>query len=126
MKCECCKKNNATVKDFRETETGSEKFRVCTDCFNLTDEAFFKLMNKVIKTSSTKKMYLRHLSTVKENGVIEIEVAVINDEERKFKKYTYVLASQYAAEKFHSLYRRGKSCHGKALAILNKFKIKEK
>jgi len=55
MLCECCKKNKAIVKDFRETKTGYSKFYVCRECFNLTDETFFRRMRaktkKVTKTS---------------------------------------------------------------------------
>jgi len=44
MKCECCKERDATVKDFRtdpETDvTGS--YRVCRECFNLSDLYFFR------------------------------------------------------------------------------------
>ena len=68
-------------------------------------------------------MYLIHESTIKHtNGVIEISVVVVNGK-KNFKRYTYDVASQKAAETFHSLYRKGSKCHGKALSILNKFKI---
>lgn len=67
-------------------------------------------------------MYLIHESTIKNyDGTIEISLYIVNE---KARKYTYVLSSEYAARQFHRLYRR-KSTHGKALTILNKFKIKE-
>jgi len=68
-------------------------------------------------------MYLIHESTIKEaNGMIEISVIVVNGK-KNFKRYTYDIPSQKAAEMFHSLYRKGSKCHGKALSILNKSKI---
>jgi hypothetical protein len=68
-------------------------------------------------------MYLIHKSSVKNpDGVVDIEVLIVNKE---IKKYTYHLSSEWAARKFHHLYRKGKATHGKALAVLNKFKIKE-
>ena len=43
MLCECCKKKEAIVKDFRLTESGNyKKFFVCRDCFNLEDKIFFR------------------------------------------------------------------------------------
>jgi hypothetical protein len=67
-------------------------------------------------------MYLIHESTIKNpDGVIDITVHVIEKKTRK--KYEYHLSSQKAAETFHSLYRKGSKCHGKALSILNKNKI---
>ena len=67
-------------------------------------------------------MYLVHKSTIKNtDGVIDIDICIVDD--LKFKKYTYHLGSEYAARKFHTLYRKGH--HGRALVILNKFKIKE-
>jgi hypothetical protein len=68
-------------------------------------------------------MYLIHESSIKHtNGIIEISVVVVNGK-KDFKRYTYNLSSQKAAETFHLLYRKGNKCHGKALSILNKFKI---
>lgn len=68
-------------------------------------------------------MYLIHESTIKNyDGTIEIALYIVND--KVAKKYTYVLSSEWAARQFHRLYRR-KSTHGKALSVLNKFKIKE-
>jgi len=68
-------------------------------------------------------MYLIHESTIKHtNGVIEINVVVVNGE-KNFKRYTYDIPSQKAAETFHSLYLKGSKCHGKALSILNRSKI---
>jgi len=69
-------------------------------------------------------MYLQHLSTVKHSdGLIDIDVIIIN--EKRSKKYTYTLSSEFLARKFHNLYQKGKGCHGRALTILNKSKIKE-
>ena len=69
-------------------------------------------------------MYLIHLSSIKHiEGTIDIDVFIVN--EKKAKKYTYTLPSEFFAEKFHKLYKKGKKFHGKALTILNKSKIKE-
>jgi len=69
-------------------------------------------------------MYLQHHSTiVQPDGVIEIEVAIIEPVKKKFGVYKYYLGSEFAARKFHSLYKVGRSAHGRALAVLNKFKI---
>jgi hypothetical protein len=68
-------------------------------------------------------MYLIHESTIKHtNGMIEISVIVVNGK-KNFRHYTYDIPSQKVAEEFHSLYRKGSKCHGKALSILNKSKI---
>ena len=70
-------------------------------------------------------MYLIHESTIKQpNGVIEISVQVINGKTSR-KHYDYELASQKAAEDFYQLYLLGSKCHGKAISILNKNKIKK-
>ena len=67
-------------------------------------------------------MKIIHRSTIKNvDGVIDIEILIVDD--LKFKKYTYHLNSEYAARKFHTLRRKG--YHGRALNVLNKFKIKE-
>jgi hypothetical protein len=67
-------------------------------------------------------MKIIHRSTIKNvDGVIDIDICIVDD--LKFKEYTYRLNSEYAARKFHSLYRKG--YHGRAMVILNKFKIKE-
>lgn len=67
-------------------------------------------------------MYLIHKSTIEHpDGTFEIELLVVKKD--KINKYTYTLASEYATRKFHQLYRR-RETHGKALALLNKFKIK--
>ena len=67
-------------------------------------------------------MYLVHKSTIKNtDGVIDIDLLVVDG--MKINSYTYHLSSDWAAEKFHKLYRKGH--HGRALVILNKFKIKE-
>jgi hypothetical protein len=71
-------------------------------------------------------MYLIHEATVKNvGGVIDITVYVVKPAKRFCKKYEYHLSSQAIAERFHKLYRRGRSLHGKALTILNKNNIKE-
>lgn len=69
-------------------------------------------------------MKLKHRSTIRNfDGTIDIDVAVINKSEFNFKCYSYHLASEFAARKFHQMYRKG--YYGKALTILNKFNIKE-
>ncbi len=69
-------------------------------------------------------MYLIHISTIKyPDGLIDISIYIVRD--KKAKKYTYTLSSEFFAEKFHKLYRKNKLLHGKALAILNKNKITE-
>jgi hypothetical protein len=68
-------------------------------------------------------MYLVHKSTIQNpDGVVDIEVLIVNKE---IKKYTYHLSSEWAARKFHYLYQKGRTTHGRALALLNKFKIKD-
>lgn len=43
MLCECCKKEDAVLKDFREDLFGwFNKFYVCKECFNLEDIYFLK------------------------------------------------------------------------------------
>ena len=43
--CDCCRKEIATLKDWRETECDNiTKFFVCKNCINLTDKYFFKKM----------------------------------------------------------------------------------
>ena len=70
-------------------------------------------------------MYLLHESTIKNtNGVIEITVIIVN-KPVNFKKYTYKIGSEYAARAFHNLYRKGRKLHGKALALLNEWKLEE-
>lgn len=69
-------------------------------------------------------MYLIHESTIKNpNGVIEISVQIVNGKTSR-KHYNFELTSQKAAEEFHWYYRLGRKCHGKAISILNKNKIK--
>ncbi len=71
-------------------------------------------------------MKLLHEATIKNtDGTIEITIWILNPEaEKKCRQYTYVVNSEWVAKKFLSLYKR-KATHGKALALLNKFKIKE-
>lgn len=71
-----------------------------------------------------RKMHLRHNSTIKNmDGMIDIDLFIINDS--TCKQYVYHLSSEFAAEKFQKLYRKGERYHGKALTVLNDFKIKE-
>jgi hypothetical protein len=56
------------------------------------------------------------------DGVILIDLFIVN--ENRARKYTYYLQSQFAVEKFEKLYMKGRKFHGKALAVLNQFKIK--
>ena len=67
-------------------------------------------------------MYLIHLSTIKHlSGYSEIEVLI--PIKSGSKKYTYLVPSEYIANKFLSFYRRGEKYHGRALSLLNKHKI---
>jgi len=71
-------------------------------------------------------MYLILESTIKQiDGVIDICIVIVEPEKSRKKSYTYHLSSEYAVRKFSALYRKGRKFHGKALAVLNKFKIKE-
>jgi len=66
-------------------------------------------------------MKIIHISTINNiDGTIDIDICIVKD--KKIKKYTYHLGSEYGARKFHSFYRRG--FHGRALQTLNQFKIK--
>jgi hypothetical protein len=56
------------------------------------------------------------------DGTWEIEVKVNNKENSKI--YTYILTSEFAVSKFMNLYRKSTKLHGKALAVLNKHKLK--
>lgn len=56
-------------------------------------------------------------------GDFEVSVIIVN-EPNNFKKYDYRIGSEYALRRFLSYYRKGRGCHGIALSILNKFKIK--
>lgn len=68
-------------------------------------------------------MHLIHEATVRQpDGIIEISLYIVND---KIRPYTYRLTSEWAAKRFEFYYKKGKGLHGCALAILNKFKIKE-
>jgi len=70
-------------------------------------------------------MYLIHESTVRwPEGLIDISVIIVNDD-KSSKSYTYHLSSEWASRRFDTLYHKGRAVHGKALAVLNKFKIKE-
>jgi hypothetical protein len=70
-------------------------------------------------------MELKHISTIKQpDGVVEVEVVVVNESNR-VKRYTYYLSSEWGAREFHRFYRQGRKLHGKALAVLNAFKIKD-
>lgn len=71
-------------------------------------------------------MHLIHLSTVKQpDGIIEVEIIIVDPENQRKKTYTYYLGSEFAYHKFYNLYKKGRKLHGYALAQLNKFKIKE-
>lgn len=50
------------------------------------------------------------------NGIYEIDVSIDG------KMYTYYISSEYAVRMFLSHYRNKKR-HGRALSILNKFKV---
>lgn len=69
-------------------------------------------------------MYLVHRSTIKNpDGVIDIDISIVDRE--KIHSYTYHLRSEWAVEKFNWLYKKSRKTHGKALEILNQFKIKK-
>ena len=61
MKCECCRKREATLKDYRTIDGIHGKVFVCGDCFNLNDSWFGRTMNKAIRESNfiddEEKMY---------------------------------------------------------------------
>lgn len=66
-------------------------------------------------------MKLRHDATIyHSDGTIDLTVTVID---KVTKTYTYILTSEYAVEQFMKFYKRY-STHGKAIAVLNKFKEK--
>ena len=66
-------------------------------------------------------MRLFHEYTVFHNdGLIEVTVVIWNGDSRK--RYTYLLNSRYAFDKFVTWVRKVKT-QGKALAVLNKFKV---
>jgi len=69
-------------------------------------------------------MRLRLESIIKlESGLHEVSVWIIED--FKMRKYVYLVPSEFQVRKFNALYKRGKRVHGKALALLNKHKIKK-
>lgn len=49
MKCECCGVNEATTKDFREHYDLTDKFYVCNDCINRSDNSFWAKMRATQK-----------------------------------------------------------------------------
>jgi hypothetical protein len=64
-------------------------------------------------------MKLQHEMTIKNNdGLFEISVIIDG------KPYTYPINSEKAVRLFN-FYYRNKATHGNAIAVLNKFKIKE-
>ena len=68
-------------------------------------------------------MYLVHESTIKtESGMYEVTVFIVHED--VWKKYTYLIPSDYAVSQFYKLYTSGRKMHGKALTVLNKFKVK--
>lgn len=70
-------------------------------------------------------MHIQHNATIdNRDGIIDVDIFIVND--GKSKRYIYHLQSEFAVRKFDRLYRKGKPFHGKALNILNQFKIKEK
>lgn len=58
MKCECCNKKEAKIKDFRTDEETdiTSSYRVCQICFNLNDFYFFKEMRKQMKVMKNKEV----------------------------------------------------------------------
>lgn len=69
-------------------------------------------------------MYLIHEATIRNfDGVIDIHVRIVNG--FKFGNYVYHISSEWAGRRFHFWYRKGREYHGLALAVLNRFKIKE-
>lgn len=47
--CECCGKKEATVKDYRETKYGYNKYLVCGSCILKPDNVFFMQMGRTNK-----------------------------------------------------------------------------
>lgn len=74
-------------------------------------------------------MYLLHEATVKNfDGIIDVTVHIITEKDGlpiERKGYVYHIRSDWAYQKFLTFYRKGKKFHGRALAYLNNFKIKE-
>ncbi len=68
-------------------------------------------------------MHLIHEATTKQpDGIIDIHLYIVND---KIRKYVYHLSSEWAARMFQFYYKKGRGLHGVALALLNRYKIKE-
>ncbi|MBT7928443.1 hypothetical protein HN682_00805 [Candidatus Peregrinibacteria bacterium] len=64
MKCECCKINEAEVKDFRTTDEITSSYRVCRKCQVLSDEDFREKKYETNKIVSSGDWYCeRCLST---------------------------------------------------------------
>lgn len=48
IKCECCRRKIATIKDYREGDLGNiNKMFVCNECFGLNAVDFYKKMNHI-------------------------------------------------------------------------------
>lgn len=62
-------------------------------------------------------MTLLHLSTIRQpDGLFEIDILIDR------RQYTYYISSSSVVDRFMTAYKR-KATHGKAVAILNKFKL---
>lgn len=69
-------------------------------------------------------MYLRHLSTAHVgNGTYEVEVLIVD--EPKVTRFLAVMPDERRARSFYGMYKQGRTVHGKALAFLKKYSIKE-
>lgn len=60
INCEVCGINVAQVKDYRNTETGYNKYLVCPSCFMLNDFWFFKL--RYAKEGVSKKRIMSRIT----------------------------------------------------------------
>ena len=52
--CECCRKGRATVRDYRETKYGYNKYLVCMNCITKPDNVFFMQMGRTNKKIKEK------------------------------------------------------------------------
>jgi len=53
--CECCGKEKAEFKDYRETRYGYNKYLVCRKCVTKPDNVFFMQMGKTNKKLTKKQ-----------------------------------------------------------------------
>jgi len=53
--CECCRKEKAVTKDYRETKYGYNKYLVCKNCILKPDNVFFMQMGRTNKKTNREK-----------------------------------------------------------------------